>query len=151
MTLLSAYAAAGRRNLGGLGGLVVEAYDTVAVLRATHRWPWLHTTKRSRTSERAARWNAFGIWATAVVLRIGAGGVTASAVASQITGELVAFALGVAGPLALERILALVPPTVDRSRLNATPPATTMALQGDRSSDAQHSDGTSPREATDAV
>jgi len=91
---------------GGLGGVVVEAYDIVAVARATRRWPWLDPEKPSSEMTRAERWNAFGVWLLAAIARIAAGGVVAAAASSQVTGELAAFGLGVAGPLVLERILA---------------------------------------------
>lgn len=93
---------------GALGGAVVEAYDIVAVARATRRWPWLDPAKSSREMTYAERWNAFGVWLFATVVRIAAGGGGAAAASSQVTGELAAFGLGVAGPLALERILATV-------------------------------------------
>lgn len=91
---------------GVIGGAVVEAYDLVAVARATRRWPWLDPDKPAKETTRAERWNAFGVWFLATITRIAAGGGVAAAASSQVTGELAAFGLGVAGPLVLERILA---------------------------------------------
>lgn len=91
---------------GALGGAVVEAYDIVAVARATRRWPWLDPEQPSSEMTRAGRWNAFGVWLLAATARILAGGGLAAAASSQVTGELAAGGLGVAGPLTLERILA---------------------------------------------
>jgi hypothetical protein len=93
---------------GALGGAVVEAYDIVAVARATGRWPWLDPARPAKEMTHAERWNAFGVWLFATIVRIAAGGGGAAAASSQVTGELAAFGLGVAGPLALERILATV-------------------------------------------
>ncbi|MGH3913024.1 MAG: hypothetical protein ACRDTC_06395, partial [Pseudonocardiaceae bacterium] len=84
----------------------MEAYDFVAVARATRRWPWLDPSKQARETTRGERWNAFGIWIVAAIARIAAGGGVAAAASGQIIGELAAFGLGVAGPLVLERILA---------------------------------------------
>lgn len=84
----------------------MEAYDIVAVARATRRWPWLDPDKPARDSTRAELWNAFGVWLLATIARVAAGGGVAAAASSQITGELAAFGLGVAGPLTLERIVA---------------------------------------------
>jgi hypothetical protein len=92
---------------GVLGGAVVEAYDTVAVARATRRWPWLDPGKPSKETTQTERWNAFGVWLFAATVRVAAGGGVAAAASSQVIGELAAFGLGVAGPLALERITAL--------------------------------------------
>jgi hypothetical protein len=91
--------------MGAIGGAVVEAYDIVAVARATRRWPWLDPRKSAEETTRVERWNAFGVWLLATIVRIAAGGGVAAAASSQMTGELAAFGLGVAGPLALERIL----------------------------------------------
>jgi hypothetical protein len=91
---------------GVIGGAVVEAYDLVAVARATRRWPWLALGKPAKKTTRAERWNAFGVWFLATITRIAAGGGVAAAASSQVGGELAAFGLGVAGPLVLERILA---------------------------------------------
>jgi hypothetical protein len=102
---------------GALGGLVVELYDIVAVARATRRWPWLDPAKPAAETTRAERWNAFGVWLLATTARVAAGSGGAAAASGQVTGELAAFALGVAGPLALERILAgaqFKPETQDR-------------------------------------
>lgn len=92
---------------GALGGLVVELYDIVAVARATRRWPWLDPDQSAAETTREERWNAFGVWLFATMARVTAGSVSAAATSGQVTGELAAFALGVAGPLALERILAV--------------------------------------------
>jgi len=88
---------------GAVGGSVVEAYDFVAAARATRRWPWLDPTGPT-TMTQAERWNAFSIWLIATIIRIGAGAGVASAASGEYTGTLVAFTLGVAGPLALERL-----------------------------------------------
>jgi hypothetical protein len=95
---------------GALGGAVVEAYDFVAVARATRRWPWLDPTepysdKPPNEMTRTEKWSAFGVWFVATIIRIAAGGAVAAAASGQITGELAAFGLGAAGPLALERIV----------------------------------------------
>ncbi len=83
----------------------MEAYDIVAVARATRRWPWLDPAKPAKETTLAEQWNAFGVWLLATAVRIAAGGGVAAAASSQIIGELAAFGLGVAGPLTIERIL----------------------------------------------
>jgi hypothetical protein len=90
---------------GAVGGAVVEAYDTLAVVRATGTWPWLYP--RDSGTSAGARWNAFGLWLFATVVRIAAGGGVAAAASGQVSGALGAFGLGVAGPLALERLAAV--------------------------------------------
>ncbi|WJK37155.1 hypothetical protein [Solwaraspora sp. WMMA2065] len=105
----------------------MEAYDAVAVVRATGRWPWIDP-KDSQASLRV-RWNAFGIWAFASVVRVAAGGGTAAAAAGQLGGELAAFGLGVAGPLALERLVAVIGRRVE------TPAAVSAAGVDDRPDD----------------
>jgi hypothetical protein len=94
---------------GVIGGAVVEAYDTVAVVRATRNWPWLDPDTLSAEMSWSRRFSAFGLWLFAAIVRIAAGGGTAAAASSQLTGELGAFGLGVAGPLAMERLLAVIP------------------------------------------
>lgn len=91
---------------GALGGLVVELYDIVAVARATRRWPWLDPGEPVAETTSGERWNAFGVWLLGTTARVAAGAGVAAAASGQVSGELAAFALGVAGPLALERILA---------------------------------------------
>jgi hypothetical protein len=49
------------------------------------------------------------LWLFAALVRIAAGAGTAAAASSQVSGELGAFGLGVAGPLALERLMAVLP------------------------------------------
>ena len=90
----------------------MEAYDTVAVIRVTGRWPWLDPDASLAKMGRAERWSAFGLWLFAVLVRIAAGGGTAAAASGQVSGELGAFGLGVAGPLAMERVLAVVQPAL---------------------------------------
>jgi len=109
---------------GAIGGAVVEAYDTVAVVRATGRWPWLDPDTPPEELTSTDRWNRFGVWLFAAVVRIAAGGGLAAAASGQVSGELGAFGLGVAGPLALERILAVLQlkpaPTTPAARTEAT-------------------------------
>jgi hypothetical protein len=95
---------------GAVGGAVVEAYDTVALVRATGRWPWLDPEIPAGAVSAATRWNAFGLWVFSTLVRVAAGSGTAAAASGQISGELGAFGLGVAGPLALERILSVFLP-----------------------------------------
>lgn len=88
---------------GAVGGAVVEAYDAVAVVRRTGTWPW------SDPPGHLAK-GGLGVWLFAAVVRIAAGAGTAAAASGQISGELGAFGIGVAGPLALERLVAVVLP-----------------------------------------
>jgi hypothetical protein len=85
---------------GLLGGAVVEAFDTVDVMRRTGRWPW-----RTMARERPV---GLGVWLVAVVVRVGAGAATAAAAgAGGLYGNAIgAFAIGAAGPVALQAIIA---------------------------------------------
>jgi hypothetical protein len=92
---------------GAIGGAVVELYDIVAVARATRLWPWLDPDVPHGRTTRREKLNLFGVWLLATLARVAAGSGGAAAASSQVTGDLAAFGLGVAGPLALERLLAM--------------------------------------------
>jgi hypothetical protein len=85
---------------GLLGGAVVEAFDTADVMRRTGTWPW-------RTLARA-RPVGVRVWLVSLVVRLGAGAATAAAAgAGGLYGNAIgAFAIGAAGPVALQAIIA---------------------------------------------
>jgi hypothetical protein len=85
---------------GLLGGAVVEAFDTADVMRRTGKWPW-RTVARQRPV-------GVGVWLVSLLVRLGAGAATAAAAgAGDLYGNAIgAFAIGAAGPVALQAIIA---------------------------------------------
>lgn len=94
---------------GALGGAVIELYDNVATMRATRLWPWLDPETAGQKLGFWRRSNDIAIWLMATIFRIAAGGGAAAILHDQISGDMVAAGIGVAGPLALERIAAAAP------------------------------------------
>ncbi|MEU5693902.1 hypothetical protein [Actinosynnema sp. NPDC020468] len=93
---------------GIAGGITVEFYDYQAVVRATRTVPWHDPEVPKRRVDASARRRNFGIWLSATLFRVAAGGVQAAAFSAsgQVAGAIAAFGLGVAGPLVVERLLA---------------------------------------------
>ena len=91
---------------GACGGLVLEGFDFVAASKnGPTRWPWLFGKELSH----GEKWGAFAAWSVGVLIRVGAGGLTAAAFTAGGLADNVwtVFSLGVAGPAALERATAV--------------------------------------------
>jgi hypothetical protein len=89
---------------GILGGIVIEGLDFYNAVRQHGKAPW-HVTGKGGQRISA------GIYLAAELVRLLIGGIVAGAAAAsgQISGPLIALALGVATPLAVERLVTLIP------------------------------------------
>lgn len=84
-----------------LGAISVEGFDLVGAIRRTKSWPWTVPGEPRGL-----------IFAVAVTLRILSSAVLASAVgfSGQVNTPISAYAIGIAAPLLMERILRQVLP-----------------------------------------
>lgn len=107
---------------GVAGGFVLEGLEFHAVLRRHGKWPW-------KVTGRGVRAGATG-YVCAELIRLAVGGILAGAAAAsgQVSGALAALAIGVAAPVMVERLAALVPIPANTSgdlpppESNAQPP-----------------------------
>jgi hypothetical protein len=114
---------------GALGAICVEVFDSFTVLRSNNRWPWFGRTTPLSALTRSQRWDAFAKWLAACVFRV-AGGAIAGAVGGTVeSSALGTFALGISGPVALERLTALAHAEIPAPRAMPESSGTARALQ----------------------
>lgn len=108
---------------GVAGGFVLEGLEFHAALRRHGRWPW-------KVTGRGARVGTAG-YLIAELIRLMAGGILAGAASAsgQVSGPLAALAIGVAAPVMVERLTALIPLPSSESTSPARKPATAPAPQ----------------------
>ncbi|WP_433461853.1 hypothetical protein [Spirillospora sp. CA-128828] len=90
---------------GIAGGFLVEALELYAsIRRSTRRWTWRRPIPQGMAA-----------FVVSIVIRMGAGGTVAAALAQdgQVAGALAALGLGVAAPLVIEKLARVVPLNVD--------------------------------------
>ncbi|WP_433474192.1 hypothetical protein ACQPZP_36345 [Spirillospora sp. CA-142024] len=101
---------------GIAGGFLVEALELYAsIRRSTRRWTWRRPIPQGMAA-----------FVVSVVIRMGAGGTVAAALAQdgQVAGALAALGLGVAAPLVIEKLARVVPLNVDvQATMEPAPPA----------------------------
>lgn len=103
---------------GVAGGFVLEGLELWAALRRHGKWPW-------KVTGRGAKAGAVG-YLIAELIRLTAGGILAAAAAAsgQVSGPLAALAIGVAAPMMVERLTALIPLPPSESISPARKPVT---------------------------